>query len=89
MPAQTYGRSVYHEAGAPATDAFAITPSDTEEFVYVTRGIYVGGTGNVTVLMQDGSTVLFAAVPTGVILPVKAARVNSTGTTATNLVALV
>lgn len=89
MVAMTYGRSVYGDQGDPATDAFAITPSDVAEFTYVTRAIYVGGTGNITVIMQDGTQVLFAAVPTGYVLPVKVRQVLATGTTATNLVGLI
>jgi hypothetical protein len=73
---------------APASNAFAITPSDTVLFANDTRGIYVGGAGNITVLMQGGGVVLFTAVPAGTILPIRADRVNATGTTATALVGL-
>lgn len=73
---------------APAADAFAITPSDTVLFTNDTRGIYVGGAGNLTVLMQSGAVVLFTAVPAGTVLPIRAERVNATGTTATALVGL-
>ena len=75
--------------------SFAITPSDTVDFLASGRttiplcdAIYVGGAGNVTAVLQDGSTVLFTAPPVGSIIPVRAKRVNATGTTATALVAL-
>lgn len=71
-----------------AEGAFAITKSDTTDFTYYVRGIYVGGAGNVVVVNMDGSTVTFAGVPAGTILPVKARRVNSTSTTATDMVGL-
>lgn len=71
-------------------EPFAITPSDTVNFSRETHGgIYVGGTGDVVAVLYDGSTVTFTAVPAGTILPVRAIRVNATGTTATNLVGLV
>ena len=73
---------------APAVDCAAITPSDT---VVIPggpcRGIYVGVTGDVTILTTGQNTVTFTAVPVG-ILPVNALRVNATSTTATNMVAL-
>lgn len=67
--------------------AFAITPSDTVNFTYRARGIYVGGAGNVSVVTLDG-VVTFVAPPVGTILPIEALRVNAALTTATNLVAL-
>jgi len=55
----------------------------------VCRGIYVGGDGDVVVLMAgDGASQTFATVPIGTILPVIATAVVKTGTTATNMVAL-
>ena len=74
---------------APATGAFAITPHNSTNFSTVTRAIYVGVTGDVTAVMLDGATaVLFKAVPAGSILPIRAIRVNSTGTGASELVGL-
>ena len=71
-----------------AEGAFAITKSDTVDFPFYVRGIYVGGAGDVVVVNIDGSTVRFEAVPAGTILPVKARRVNSASTTATKMVGL-
>jgi len=68
--------------------AFPITPSDTVNLQATARGIYVGGAGNITAVMMDGTVVLFTAVPVGSILPVEVNRVNATGTTATALVGL-
>jgi hypothetical protein len=79
----------YLVEGRPAASAAAITPNDSADLSNVTRGIYVGGGGNVKVDMNDtGTAVVFYNVPVGVVLPIRAARVYSTGTTATNLVAL-
>jgi hypothetical protein len=65
-------------------DAVAITKSDTENNTF--SGIYVGGTGAVVVITEDGTTVTFSAVPVGTILPIRTRKVLSTSTTATLMV---
>lgn len=67
----------------------AIVPSDVTNFVEgICEGIYVGVAGDIVIVPTGaGAAVTFKNVPVG-ILPVRAARVNSTGTVATNLVAL-
>lgn len=73
---------------SPATNAAAITPNNSTDLAYTTRGIYVGGSGNLVVDMTSGQTsVTFSNVPAGVILPIRVTRVR-TASTATNLVAL-
>ena len=70
-------------------DGVAITPHDSTNFTEGTcRGIYVGGAGNIVVVKPGGSTVTFSGALAGTIIPIQAIRVNSTSTTATNLVAL-
>lgn len=72
-----------------ATDVFAITPSDSVALTKVTKGLYVGGAGNVAIKTPGNSTaVTFAGVAAGSILPVRAAYVMSTDTTATSIVGL-
>lgn len=67
----------------------AITPHNSTNFTDgLCDAIYVGGAGAVVVVWSDDSTSTFAAVPVGTVLYVRAKRVNSTSTTATNLVAL-
>lgn len=73
----------------PFVDGLAITTSDTLDLTYVTRGIYVGGAGDVTLITQGGTTLTFKAVPVGTVLNVRATRVKATLTTATNLIGLV
>lgn len=65
----------------------AITTSDTVALVSPCRAVYVGGAGNIRAIM-GGVEVNFIAVPVGTILRIVATRINATGTTATNLVAL-
>lgn len=74
---------------APGLDAFAITPSNSINFNIMTRAIYVGVGGDITLVTSRGNAVLFTAVPQGTVLPVVALRVNSTGTTASALVGLI
>ena len=79
----------YHSADATvsARRAAAVTPSDST-ILPATRGLYVGTTGNLSVVMaEDEATVLFSNVPVGV-FPVQVIRVMSTSTTASNIVAL-
>lgn len=72
-----------------ARNAVAVTPDDNTDLVSSTRGVYVGGTGDISVIMEaGGSPVLFSGVLAGSILPIRCLRVRSTGTTATALVAL-
>ena len=77
----------------PARNFAAVTKSDTVNFgpasaPTLTRGLYVGGTGDVVAVAEDDSTVTFTAVPAGAILPIRCKRVNSTNTTATAIVRL-
>lgn len=66
-------------------DAEAVTPSDTANFS-APSAVYVGGTGNVRVLTQEGTDVTFSGVPAGAVIPVRVIRVFATNTTATLLV---
>ncbi|MGQ7829926.1 spike base protein, RCAP_Rcc01079 family [Altererythrobacter sp. Z27] len=74
---------------SPAQICFPIAPSDSEELLQVTKAIYVGEGGDVTLRTIDGpGDVTFANVPTGAILDVRVRAVRATGTTATNIVGL-
>lgn len=67
--------------------AHNVTPSDANDLSTPGVGLYVGGAGNISAIMEDGTTVTFTAVPVGTVLPFIFKRINATGTTATNLVA--
>jgi len=70
----------------PATDARAVTPSDTT--VLECRALYVGGTGIVVVMPYPGGTaVSFVGVSAGTFMPVNCYQVMA-ATTATSIVAL-
>lgn len=72
----------------PYENAAAVTPSNTTKLDYLTSALYVGGAGAVSVLLRDGTTVVFAVVPAGTTIPIRAKRVNASGTAATGIVAL-
>lgn len=72
-----------------AIDAFTITPSDATNYTQGgARGLYIGGSGNVSLVTPQGSVVSLVGVVTGTVLNIRSVRINSTGTTATNLVGL-
>jgi len=78
----------YTELNSPAQDAFVISKSDSANLTFSTRAIYVGGGGDVAITTVKGTNVTFANVAGGSILPVRAQKVLSTGTTATLIVGL-
>jgi hypothetical protein len=74
--------------GAPARGGFAVAPSDSVDLPHETRGIYVGGSGDLALLLVDGSAIVLAGIVGGSLVPVRATRVKATNTTATLLVGL-
>lgn len=71
-----------------ADHADAVTPDDANDLANAAiKGLYVGGTGNIKVTTVRGDTVTFNSVPVG-FFDVAVKRVFSTGTTATNIIAL-
>ena len=75
------------DISSPAESAVVVTPSDTV-VIEKTRGLYVGGTGDITAIMADGRSALFSAIPVGAILPIQVTKVMATDTTATLITAL-
>lgn len=79
---------------APACDGAEVTPNDGTDLAISSRALYVGGAGDLKVTMkgggfgETGSTITLQDVPAGTLLPLAVDRVFSTGTTATNIVAL-
>lgn len=70
-----------------ARKATAVTKSDTT--ILNCRALYVGGTGDVAVVLaNDSSAVTLTNVPAGTLLPIACKKVMSTNTTATDMVAL-
>lgn len=76
-----------NSAVAPARAAEAVTVG-TPFAGGACRAIYVGGAGDMAVTMSDGKTMTFQSVSAGQVYPIRATEVNTTGTTATSMVAL-
>jgi hypothetical protein len=72
---------------APASDAAAVTKSDTVPLTVASKRLWIGGVGDVNLITVKGTTVKYSAVPAGTYLRVRATQVLATGTTATNIVA--
>lgn len=81
--------SAYSEAlDSPASSAAGVTPDDATDLSDVSRALYIGGTGDVAVTMKSGDAVTFKNVIGGTVLAIRVSRVLSTGTTATDIVAM-
>jgi hypothetical protein len=69
--------------------SFAEVVVTNTNFSSPSRGIYISGAGDVSaVMLGDGATVLFEAVPAGSVLPIRCTKINTTNTTATNMIVL-
>lgn len=74
---------------APAQACFSITPDDADDLLQVTKAIYVGDGGDITLRSVDGpSDVTFLNVPTGAILDVRVQAIRATGTSASSIIGL-
>ena len=80
---------------ASAQKAFAIVPADATILATRPRALYIGVTGDVSVIMAHDDPddlgldfVIFKNVPAGTTLDIKVKRVKSTGTSATNILGL-
>lgn len=78
----------YSQSGYSAKRAAPVTPSDSAKLQRTTKYVWVGGAGALSVITEGGNTVTLAGVPAGTLLPIEVQLVRSTGTTATNIVAL-
>lgn len=73
---------------SPADNAVAVTPSDSTDLDNVSRGIWVGGAGDISLITKGGTTLTFVGAVAGTTIPIRASRIRATGTTATGLVAI-
>ena len=81
-------RSHTRSLTSPPEHALAIQPDDVADLPQVTRALYVGGDGDVAVVMRGGERVIFAGVAGGTLLPIRVSRVLAGGTTATGVLGL-
>lgn len=73
---------------SPAGGAAAVTPHNTNELAIWSRGLYIGVSGDVAVTTVNGDEVTFVGLAAGIIHPIRAKVVKSTGTTATSILAV-
>jgi hypothetical protein len=75
--------------GTPAEHVALVTPHDTNELSYVTRGISFKTAGDLKVVTVGGETVVIpsGALAAGVIHPLRVKQVYDTGTAAVSIVA--
>ena len=72
---------------SPASRLLAVVPDDQADLSLASRALNVATTGTVKVTTVEGDTAT-VYVAAGIAFPVRASRVWATGTTATNIVAL-
>ncbi|MFQ5786316.1 MAG: hypothetical protein ACE5H8_16040 [Alphaproteobacteria bacterium] len=86
MATQNLPQSVM-QAGS-FSKAVANTPADSD-LSTLADAVYVGGAGNLSVILADDSTaVTFVGVPAGTLLRLRVKQIRSTSTTATSIVEL-
>jgi hypothetical protein len=71
-----------------AGNGFAVTPSDSTDLDQAARGLYVGTAGDVALVTLNGDSITLKNLSAGVVHPIAARRILSTGTTAVNIVGL-
>jgi len=74
-------------AAVTATQAVSVTPSDTVNLDDAAPLFWIGVTGNVSLVTRDGGTVIYKNVPVGYLFQA-ARRINATGTTASEILAV-
>jgi hypothetical protein len=74
---------------APASQAFAITPSDTDDLPRAAKAFYVGTGGDVVVRAIDSNAdVVLRNAAAGSVIAIRLRAVRSAGTTAGDLIGL-
>ena len=72
---------------SPASNAMEVTENDSTDLSNISRAVYIGGDGDLTVEMAGGQVVAFTGLLAGTLLPIRVKKVK-TATTATNVVVL-
>jgi hypothetical protein len=82
-----YDQNVSLESPVGGGEAIVITSGD-HALTYASRALWVGSGGDVKVDMLDGTALTFLGVSEGTLLPIRISKVYSSGTTASNMVAV-
>ncbi|APX88895.1 hypothetical protein BV394_03420 [Brevirhabdus pacifica] len=81
--------STFANLSSPAIDAFAITPDDATDLPEITRALYIGIGGDLSVVTKEGGSVTLVNLLAGTVLPIRVRAVRATGSTAQSVVGLV
>lgn len=73
---------------SPARDAFMVTPHDTQPLPRLPKALLIGIGGTLALRAVDGAADIAVTVTTGQIVPIRAAHVRATGTSAGQIVGL-
>jgi hypothetical protein len=74
---------------APASNCFAVVPDDLQDLPFLTKSLYIGADGNVTLRSAEGvADVTFTNLMAGTVLDLRVRAIRATGTTATAIVGL-
>ncbi len=84
MAQPEYSKDTYQKLSIP-TDGVSVTPSDSVNLASPGT-LYVGGSGTLIAQVESGTNLTFTGFSG--FLPLRVTRVISTGTTATDIVAL-
>jgi len=88
MPKDNFRRSS-DSLISPAQTCFIVIPDDVQDLEQVTKAIYVGQGGDITLRSLDNiSDVTFRNVADGAILDIRVSAIRATGTTAADIVGL-
>lgn len=74
---------------SPARNSFSVIPDDASDLVTTCRALFIGGAGNISVILaDDSSSLVFKNIPAGTVMPIAVKRVEATLTTATDILGL-
>lgn len=74
----------------PALDLVTVTPSDVTTYQPALRQLYIGTSGDLTVITDQNTTIVFKNLFSGTIIgPFYIKQVKATGTTASDIVGFV
>ena len=73
---------------SPVESGVVVVPSDAETLPAVTRALYSGTGGDITVRLASGDTITLVETTPGSIYPLRVDRVLASGTTASGIVGL-
>ena len=85
MPIIDQFASFSSDLTGPITGGFDVTPNDGVDLPTLPRALMIGAGGDVAMVLKDGTSLTLQGLATGVIYPLRAARILATGTTASGI----